>query len=182
MAYLKQFSRNRRSKENTKVLTARLPESLYDEFQKYCDSLGISLSEAIYLLVEKEVGSIQNETRSLPEKTNNNDDEHKTNTDEYKINTKTGETNTFSRNDTIKVNSNSGKTNTGNSKKSTKKFVVKPFVIDKKLPCPICDDWYSHSNFSRHADKHKMSTEELFTEYKEKVQEMVKSKSVELNG
>lgn len=95
MTYLKQFARNRRSKENTKVLTARLPESLYDEFQTYCNELGLSISEAICLLVDKEVSSTEVETRNMPIQSKMNDDETITSMDEYMENINTGETNTL---------------------------------------------------------------------------------------
>jgi antitoxin component of RelBE/YafQ-DinJ toxin-antitoxin module len=181
MAYLKQFARNRRGKENTKVLTARLPESMYDELQNHCDSLGLSLSEAIYLLVEKEVRSIQQETRSLPKETKTNEDEHKTNTGETNINTNTGEINTLSKNNAIKANSNSPKKSTANSKRNTGRFTVKSFIINNELPCPICDTWLNSSNFSRHAKTlHNSNTESIFTEYKDKVAEMIESKTAEL--
>lgn len=184
MAYLKQFARNRRGKENTKVLTARLPESLYDDFQTYCDSLGMSLSEAIYLLVEKEINSIQTETKSLPEVAEKNDDETEMNTGEYKTNTITAETNTISRNDTVKANSNSAEKNTSKSKTNTGRFTVQPFVVDGKAPCPICDSWFNPSNFARHAKKHQTTTEAIFTEYENKIKiaEMIESKKAELEA
>jgi len=55
MGYLEQFAQNRRRKENTTVLTARLQESVYDDFKTYCDELGLyslSISEAVCLIVK----------------------------------------------------------------------------------------------------------------------------------
>jgi antitoxin component of RelBE/YafQ-DinJ toxin-antitoxin module len=59
MGYLKQFAKEpKKGKGETVVLTARLPESLYEDFKGYCDSLGLSISEAINLLVEQEMTHI----------------------------------------------------------------------------------------------------------------------------
>ncbi|MCM3790049.1 hypothetical protein M3221_16805 [Domibacillus indicus] len=52
---LEQFARNNRRKEPSTVLTARLPDSLYNDFKEYCDDLELSMSEAIYLLIECEI-------------------------------------------------------------------------------------------------------------------------------
>ena len=46
MTYLEKFARNRRRREKTEVLTARIPESLYGDFKGYCDELNLSISEA----------------------------------------------------------------------------------------------------------------------------------------
>ena len=54
MTYLEQFARNRRRREKTEVLTARIPEGLYGDFKGYCDELNLSISEAVCLLVERE--------------------------------------------------------------------------------------------------------------------------------
>ncbi|MDM5294647.1 hypothetical protein QUF81_15905 [Peribacillus simplex] len=55
MPYLKQFVRNWRRREKTKVLTALIPESLYGDFKGYCDELNLFISEAICLLIEREM-------------------------------------------------------------------------------------------------------------------------------
>jgi antitoxin component of RelBE/YafQ-DinJ toxin-antitoxin module len=43
----------------TKVITTRIPESIHDLFKKHCDENGFSVSEAIKLLIENELNSIQ---------------------------------------------------------------------------------------------------------------------------
>jgi hypothetical protein len=61
MTYLEQFVRNRRRREKTEVLTARIPESLYGDFKGYCDELNLSIGEAICLLIEREMtGYLEN--------------------------------------------------------------------------------------------------------------------------
>ena len=87
MSLIKQYARNKRSKENTIVLTARLPETIYNKFQSYCEEYGFSLSEAVNLLIQNEVKSIENDDKK-------NDDETKVNTGETKVSTNTGQTNT----------------------------------------------------------------------------------------
>ncbi|HDU1185823.1 TPA: hypothetical protein REU56_002933 [Listeria monocytogenes] len=64
MSYLEQFARNKKSKEETEVLTARLPKTLYGNFKNYCDDLGLSISEGVCLLVEKEMDVFPDEPES----------------------------------------------------------------------------------------------------------------------
>lgn len=167
--YLKQFARNRRIKENTTVLTARLPESLYGAFKVYCDDLGLSISEAICLLVEREVVSLQSESETaVAIEYQTNDEVIKMNTNEYK---KMVTANT----DKHKVNTTVIKNNTKTNKSNTNRFTTKQFEINGELPCPICGEWKTASNFSRHAKGHESTTEEIFTneKYKEKVKAMI---------
>lgn len=176
MTYLKQFARNRRAREKTKVLTARLPVSLYDEFQTYCDEIGLSISEAICLLVDKEVSGIQLETRDMPIEAKTDGDKSKINTGEYKINTSSGELNTIERNNAIKAKRNTGKTTTG-------RFLTTPFQVNNELPCPLCGKWLNHKNYARHADQHGgKSSEQLLTENPDKVQAMIESRLAELEA
>lgn len=48
------------AKKNTKVITARIPEELYDSFKNLCDENGFSINEALKVLIENELESIQN--------------------------------------------------------------------------------------------------------------------------
>lgn len=173
MGYLEKFARNRRIKENTTVLTARLPESLYGDFKGYCDDLGLSISEAVCLLVEREMVTLQGESETaLAIEYKTSDDVFTTNTDEHNEIVK-------SNTDKHKVNTNVVKKHANTSKANTKRFTTKPFEVNNKLPCPICGEWKSASNFSRHAkDEHGSTTEDIFTneEYKEKVKAMIQEK------
>jgi antitoxin component of RelBE/YafQ-DinJ toxin-antitoxin module len=47
------------AKKNTKVITARIQEDLYDSFKKHCEENGFSINEAIKVLIENELKSIQ---------------------------------------------------------------------------------------------------------------------------
>lgn len=167
--YLKQFARKQRIKENTRVLTARLPENLYGQFKMYCDDLGLSISEAICLLVEREVASLQSESEvSATIENKMNDDVVELNTDEYNKTAKMN-TNKYTK------NTNVVDKNTSTSKANTKRFTVKQFEVNGELPCPICGEWKAASNFSRHAKGHESTTEEIFTneKYKEKLKAMM---------
>ncbi|WP_205418498.1 hypothetical protein, partial [Klebsiella pneumoniae] len=39
----------------SKVLPIRLPESIYEQFRQRCEELGLSMSEAGYLLIKEEL-------------------------------------------------------------------------------------------------------------------------------
>ncbi len=160
MKYLEKFAR-KRNKEATEVLTARIPESLYQEFKTYCDSLGLSISEAVFLLVEREV---RGET---PEQQTHN--EYITQTDLH--------TNDDKKNDDVVVPNT--KEYIPKQKSSNAGFVTAPWKINEKLPCPICRTWTSATNFSRHAkEKHQTITKEIFTDesYLAIANEMVQDK------
>lgn len=174
MRYLEKFAR-KRNKEATEVLTARLPESLYHEFKTYCDSLGLSISEAVSLLVEREV---RGET---PEQQTHN--EHITHTSLHTNADKKNDvvvipnTNDIKKNDVV-VTSNTNEY-TPKQKSSNSGFVTTPWKINEKLPCPICRSWISATNFSRHAkEKHQTITKEIFTDesYLAIANEMVQDK------
>ena len=51
MGKLDKYARQSRSKEASKVLPIRLPEGIYEQFRERCDELGLSMSEAGYLLI-----------------------------------------------------------------------------------------------------------------------------------
>jgi antitoxin component of RelBE/YafQ-DinJ toxin-antitoxin module len=150
MAYLKQFARNQRIKENTTVLTARLPESLYGAFKTYCDQLGLSISEAVCLLVEREMRGIQGESEVAAALSIDED----------------------------KMNDDVVKKNTITNKPNTNRFTTNQWKVNEMLPCPICGEWKAASNFSRHAKHHDITTEEIFTneKYQEKIGAMMEEK------
>lgn len=153
MGYLENFARKSKSKEKSIVLTARLPESLYEDFKEHCEDLGLSISEAVYLLVDKEM-----KDQEVP----------KTHTTDYKNNYDVVVTNTIEEKPKpIKRTAN------------TTRFTTKPWVVDGDLPCPICGQWVSASNFSRHAKQHGTNTHAVFTNdgHLEKVNEMIKKRT-----
>src|SRR3954469_13914753 len=109
MGYLEQFSRNRRRKKKTEVLTARLPKNLNSEFKLHCDELGLSISEAVYLLVEREMKGIERDSDELATTT------------EYKVNHEVVEGNTH----VYKMNDDIVGVNTRKTKSNTRRFTTK---------------------------------------------------------
>lgn len=156
MTYLKQFARNTKGKGNTTVLTARLQERTYDAFKAYCDDLGLSISEAVSLLVENELKGTQGEYQTA---VTLHEDEYKTNTTASKQKTVT-------------------------SKQNTNRFTTKPFQIQEELPCPFCGSWEHNKSFSRHARKHNTTTKEIFTDdkYKDKIASMIAKRQTATEG
>lgn len=164
MGYLEQFARNRRRSERTKVLTARIPESLYDSFQDYCDDLGLSLSEAVLLLVEREMegfeGSYNEVTTTIEYEVKHDELERNSNEDEI-----------------VKPKKNVVK---NTSETGAGRFTTTRWKVNKMLPCPLCRDWKSASNFKRHVeDTHDLVPEQIFTnpEYVEIADRMVEEKN-----
>jgi len=52
---LDKYARQSKLKEQSKVLPIRLPESIYEQFRERCEELGLSMSEAGYLLIREEL-------------------------------------------------------------------------------------------------------------------------------
>jgi antitoxin component of RelBE/YafQ-DinJ toxin-antitoxin module len=149
----------KRKKEETTVITARIPNSKYELFKKYCEDLGLSINEAINLLVDAELKEadiiIKNEADvnqiSIDDVIEDSKDE------EEKLNTK--------------VNT---KTNTIEKKE---RFVYEPYMNhENKVPCPICEKFISKTNYVKHSGKmHEMTAEEVLTSemYQDKIKEML---------
>jgi hypothetical protein len=159
MAYLEKFARNHRRKEKTEVLTARLPESLYSDFKGYCDELGLSISEAVCLLVEREMSGNESVSEELAI------------TDEYKMN-----------DDVVDMNTKVVKTNSRRSGSNSKKFTTTQWQVEGQLPCPYCGLWITVTNFSRHSKQHATTTQDIFTgeKYMEKINAMIQARKEEL--
>jgi antitoxin component of RelBE/YafQ-DinJ toxin-antitoxin module/uncharacterized C2H2 Zn-finger protein len=193
MGYLEQFARNRRGKEKTEVLTARLPESLYGDFKDHCEELGLSISEAVFLLVEREMKGISKEKTSEQntQKPTTNTTNDKKNDDVFTLNTQTNTTATkeisatkelsldklFGTKQQTPRGLNAIFTPKNNvPKTNSSRFTAKQWEVDGKLPCPKCGQWFSASNFSRHAKSHGTTTQEIFTNerYLEKAAAMIK--------
>lgn len=161
MGYLEQFARNRRRKEKSEVLTARLPESLYSEFKTHCDELGLSISEAVCLLVEHEIN-----TNKIESTTNNYTNDELATTKECM--------DVVEANTQVNTIENQKRSNT-----NTKRFTVKQYEVNGELPCPLCKQWINYSNFSRHAKQHETTTQDIFTneEHLQQVNEMIKERN-----
>lgn len=167
MGYLEQFARNRRSKEKSEVLTARLPTSLYSDFKTYCDELGLSISEAVCLLVEREMAGVEPAAGEVAT------------TKEYIKNDDVVEVNTEINTEVVERKKDVVKQNTRRINSNTNRFTTTQWKINGQLPCPICSEWKDAGNFARHAkNSHEMTTEQIFTneKYQDKINAMIEEK------
>ncbi|MEK1833410.1 hypothetical protein AAAC51_44420 [Priestia megaterium] len=129
MGKLDKYARQSKSKEQSKVLPIRLPESIYEQFRQRCDELGLSMSEAGYLLIREELEDspytmTTNEVTATTERLQKSI--HRENTP-------------YTRN------------NTGKPSSFSTRWTSNHYEIENELPCPLCHQWYSKANFSRHA-------------------------------
>lgn len=53
MSYLANYAKNKSKKSET--VTSRVPTDVYQNFKKHCDSLGLTISEAVLLLIKNEL-------------------------------------------------------------------------------------------------------------------------------
>jgi antitoxin component of RelBE/YafQ-DinJ toxin-antitoxin module len=158
----------RRKRGETKVTSIRIQANTYNEFQLYCERLGLSLSEGIELLIGEELKKVATQdidvVESITDVAKNNTTVTKRNTSVVKKNTN------VTRKDT-----NVSEVNTSATQKK-KRFHLEPYKreSDKLIPCPICETWIDNTNYSAHAKRHhKMKSGELITENIDKVTEML---------
>lgn len=170
MGYLEQFVRIKKGKGKNVTTTVKLPEETFYTLRNYCDNLGITLTEAIYLLVERE----------LKEAGSNNIQQH---TKYKEINHEIAATiqpNTeYEEEHTPHIQQNTTKRSSSTS--SSIRFNTTEYVINEELPCPICEKWVSRGNYSRHAKGHDLTTQEIFELHQDKTKEMVQHRKEALS-
>lgn len=175
MSYLKKFAR-RPGKGKTETITSRVPTELHKEFSEHCDRLGLSLSEAVYLLIKQEMTEnegIQKNTKEIHNESVVGKNIHNQQAD--LVDDEAPEREEIYDDVYIK----NTKVNKRKTAKPAPRSLKKQFELDGKVPCPICNNWQSSSNFSRHTKiYHDKTTEEVFEEHKVKATEMYESELV----
>lgn len=161
---LQQFAKKRK-KEQTTVITARIPNSNYKSFKKYCDDLGLSINEAINILVNNELKELTEVSTEVIE--DNEIDKNQVTIDDVINNVDEDESEVNTEINTDK-----------NTKGNNKRFTTKQYEIDKELPCPICSTWQKATNYNRHVKNHVTSRKEIFTneKYQDKIKAMIEAR------
>lgn len=146
MGRLRKYARPTERKTKSRVLPVRLPEDIYQEFHKYCKELGLSLSEAVFLLIQEELR------------------------DEYKSTTERIHTDHEPKPERIRPTITRPRRSGSGSR-----FTTKDFVVNGRLPCPICGTWpEKQKNISRHMrEVHNSTTEEVYKAHMETIKRMV---------
>lgn len=158
MGKLDKYARQSKRKEPSKVLPIRLPESIYTQFQQRCEELGLSMSEAGYLLIKEEMEDALYNTYA---------NEVAANIEPLQIPIQ-------------KVDSSTTKVVTRKPFVPSTRWTSTPYEVENELPCPLCDQWYSKANFSRHAKQHHFTTREMLESYEEIVHQMIQSRKSNL--
>jgi len=157
MGLLDQYAKSQEEKEKKSVsIGTRIEKSLYNSYLEECQNLGLNKSEALrYLIIEF--------IRSA--KDNDNSDE----VNKSKTKVVNNEYNIIDEIRTEEKQKESKGNNIGKAGNVTK------WVIDKKLPCPICGTWSSKPNFHRaHSSKHGYDNAfDFLNAYQDKVNEML---------
>lgn len=160
MGYLERFARKRENRSET--ITARLDPDTHKRFKEHCDRLGLTLSEAVALLVEAEVrGEVREPGAIRTTKT-----------------TQTEVTNTLDDDKNIQRYTPTPRPKVQQPRRSGGaggRFTTKPYVVNGRLPCPICETWPERqANISRHMREiHDRTAEEVYKAHMDKVREMV---------
>lgn len=145
MGYLQSFARDKKQRRKKKQFPVRLPENLYTEFKTYCDNLGLTINEAIHLLIQQELEQSNDQKFKKSDITNQST---------YSIQ---------------KKSPSSPKNKKGN------RFSTAPWSVESQLPCPLCREWKSKSNFNRHTQTHhQLSSQEILEKYSDIAKEMIK--------
>lgn len=156
MNILKNYARTT-YKEPTEVTSVRIPKSIHKSFKKHCEQYGLGIAEAINILIKNELG----DTYKQP--------------DYEDVSNKLQEQLPKKSSSPQKVTPKSPPRSQTNS--NTGRFLTTQYRVEDELPCPICGEWKSHTNFARHVKgTHSKTTQEIFTEYHEKAISMVKAR------
>ncbi|WP_454871099.1 hypothetical protein [Priestia megaterium] len=152
MGRLDKYARHCKRKEPTKVLPIRMPESTYNQFRQRCEDLGLSMSEAGYLLIKEEI----------------EDDVYTSYTNEVAVTTSPLQ---------LPIQKEDAPTTKVIGQKTflpSTRWTSASYEIENELPCPLCNQWYSKANFSRHAKSHNSSTRGILESHQEIVDQMIK--------
>jgi antitoxin component of RelBE/YafQ-DinJ toxin-antitoxin module len=172
MASKLQAFAKKRKKEETTVITARIPNSKYNAFKKYCDDLGLSINEAINILINDELKEASKENNKIIQEVI--DDANQVTIDDV-INDESAVTIESELKVNTKMNTNK------NTKSNGSRFTYDGFEIQGQIPCPICNEWFDKTNFARHTKtKHDSKPIEILLndEYKNTVKEMIENRGI----
>lgn len=157
MNILKNYARTTH-KEPTEVTSVRIPKSLHKSFKKHCENYGLGIAEAINILIRNELGDAYKQHLHEDELDKLQEKQPKKSSSPQKVTPKSPPRS--------QTNRNPGR------------FLTTQYRVEDELPCPICGEWKSHTNFARHVkSNHGKTTQEIFTEYHEKAISMVKART-----
>lgn len=151
MGRLDKYARQFKRKESTKVLPIRIPVSMYKQFRELCEDLGLSMSEAGYLLIKEEIES----------------NVYTSYTNEVAVTTSSIQ----------KEGAPIKKVFHQKTSLPSTRWTSAPYEIENELPCPLCNQWYSKANFSRHAKNHHFTTREILETHQEVINQMIKHRN-----
>lgn len=157
MGLLKKLSRKSDKEVKNKAVSTRVTEKEFEAFSDLCDSTGFTMSEALRLLILQEINELDLQVKTKDIQTFT---ESKPSSSQSKQ---------LSSNDKQKLLTVNNRKQISNSNR----FTTKKWVVNDRLPCPICNAWLSASNFSRHAKEHNMTSQAIFTEHGDKADQMV---------
>ncbi|PEM30185.1 hypothetical protein CN598_12735 [Bacillus wiedmannii] len=161
MNILKNYARTTH-KEPTEVTSVRIPKSVHKSFKEHCEKYGLGIAEAINILIKNELG----DTYKQP------DYEDVSNKLQEQLQ-KEPPMKSSSPQKVITKSSPRSQTRNGSGR-----FTTTEYQIDGELPCPLCGEWKSHTNFARHVKgTHGKTTQEIFTENHETAISMVKART-----
>lgn len=153
MGYLKKNKKMYSSENRDKTVATRLSAREFEDFLSLCEETGYSVAEAMR-------GLILNELR---------DDVFRKKHEETNVNIM------YTNEDEEETERNIPRA----VRNPKTKFSTTKWNVDGRLPCPICEEWSSASNFARHAKvTHEMTTKELFQTYGEKADEMLEEETM----
>ncbi|PEL23438.1 hypothetical protein CN624_21295 [Bacillus toyonensis] len=152
ISILKRYAKDT-AKEPTEVLSLRIPRSIYNKYKEHCEQYGLSLAEATAILIKTELG------------------------DSYRAPSREDVSKPIQKE--LPKQSSSLRTVSPKKKPSSNpgRFLTTEYQVNGDLPCPICGEWKSSTNFSRHVKvTHNKTTQEIFTENHEKAISMAKAR------
>jgi hypothetical protein len=168
--------------KKTHSITTKVTEKEYREFIELAARCNLTPSEALRSLIIEELDMVHERIPSDPRRSaldtmrylSVSIDPVQQPSDTPQIQTVNPQTHTET-----KVNKSISERTSGGSlrprRSSGKRFIVAPYDIGGRVPCPICETWVTRSNVSRHMRElhNGASTEDVYKQYADKLNEMM---------
>lgn len=168
---------NKHVKEKRKdaIVTGRIPADIHEKFLEICEASGFTVSEAVRALVINEVSPKRNTT---PQSSRPRVEPPKQSAYTPPVPSRVESTPVSSQPETAVKPTPAPAMPEKKFNPVTNipmgRFNTNRWKHNNMLPCPICVEWVSASNFSRHAKvTHDLTTKEIFTQYADKADGMI---------
>lgn len=159
MSYLKRFKRPTLDVKKSRVLSVRISDDLHQKFVDHCEDLGLSISEGVTYLLEREIRGVDDCLQMYDASKHLSDTVQQT---------------------AVSLLDKSKQTSyvcmTSSKPRRSSRFSILPYSIGNMTACPLCEVMTSRTNYARHIkSEHNYfgGTEQFINEHMDKVLEVL---------